>query len=283
MRRRFTSTDGLLLLTVLIWSLNITVTKYILTHGLQPLAYGAVRFGIACAIFAVITYVLERSFRIGGRRQLVTVAVAAAMLLLNQVCLVYSLKLANATTVARLDPVAIPRMSKLYFPRSFEISRTAFAAGVASLTSGLKKKITSLLPSIDETSSDSPSRVRPEKFGRGRSRRAGAGVFLAEAARPPSVECSRAAAAASSAAAAASPGAASPHAMSMLSSAMLRIRAHTDRQHTSHIPDRQPTGSVPRVVAGASRRAATQRLANLWAKMPVCGPIRGAATSIGAR
>ncbi len=47
MRRRFSSTDGLLLLTVVIWSLNITVTKYILTHGLQPLAYSAVRFGIA--------------------------------------------------------------------------------------------------------------------------------------------------------------------------------------------------------------------------------------------
>ena len=52
MRRRFSSTDGLLLLTVVIWSLNITVTKYILTHGLQPLAYAAVRYGIATAIFA---------------------------------------------------------------------------------------------------------------------------------------------------------------------------------------------------------------------------------------
>ncbi len=100
MRRRFSSTDGLLLLTVVIWSLNITVTKYILTHGLQPLAYAAVRYGIATAIFAAITYVLERSFRIGGRRQLVTVGIAAAMLLANQVCLVYSLRLANATTVA---------------------------------------------------------------------------------------------------------------------------------------------------------------------------------------
>lgn len=100
MRRRFSSTDGLLLITVVIWSLNITVTKYILTHGFQPLAYGAVRFGIATVIFAGITYVLERSFRIGGRRQLVTVGIAAAMLLLNQICLVYSLRLANATTVA---------------------------------------------------------------------------------------------------------------------------------------------------------------------------------------
>lgn len=100
MRRRLVSTDALLLLTVVIWSLNITVTKYILTHGLQPLAYAAVRYGIACAIFAALTYVLERSFRIEGRRQLVTVAVAAVVLLLNQVCLVYSLRLATATTVA---------------------------------------------------------------------------------------------------------------------------------------------------------------------------------------
>jgi len=99
-RRRVDSTDGILLLTVVFWSLNITVTKYILTEGFQPLAYAAVRYSLATAIFVVVTVTLERSLRIGGRPELVQVGVAALVLFLNQVCFVYALKLTTATTVA---------------------------------------------------------------------------------------------------------------------------------------------------------------------------------------
>ena len=100
MGRRLDSTDGILLLTVLFWSLNITVTKYILDHGFQPLAYAAVRYALATAIFVVLTVALERSLRIGGRRELAQVGVAAFVLFLNQVCFVYALKLTTAATVA---------------------------------------------------------------------------------------------------------------------------------------------------------------------------------------
>jgi drug/metabolite transporter (DMT)-like permease len=99
-QRRLTSTDGMLLLTVVLWALGIVVTKYLLTHGFQPLAYSALRYGIATAIFLVLTYVLERSLRIGGRAQLGQIGIAAIALLLNQVCFVYALKLTTATTVA---------------------------------------------------------------------------------------------------------------------------------------------------------------------------------------
>jgi drug/metabolite transporter (DMT)-like permease len=98
--RRLTSTDGTLLLTVVIWSLNITVTKYILEHGFQPLAYAAVRYGFATAIFLMLTLVLERSLRIGGPAHLRHVGAAAFALFLNQICFVYALKLTTATTVA---------------------------------------------------------------------------------------------------------------------------------------------------------------------------------------
>ena len=100
MRRRLGSTDAILLLTVVFWSLNITVTKYILTHGFQPLAYAAVRYTLATAIFVVLTVALERSLRIGGRPELVQVGLAAFVLFLNQVCFVYALKLTTAATVA---------------------------------------------------------------------------------------------------------------------------------------------------------------------------------------
>jgi len=98
--RRLGSTDGMLLLTVVFWSLNITVTKYVLTHGFQPLAYAAVRYALATTIFVVLTVALERSLRIGGRPELVQVGVAAFVLFLNQACFVYALKLTTATTVA---------------------------------------------------------------------------------------------------------------------------------------------------------------------------------------
>jgi drug/metabolite transporter (DMT)-like permease len=98
--RRLDSTDGILLLTVVFWSFNITVTKYLLTEGFQPLAYAAVRYVLATAIFVVITVALERSLRIGGRPELAKVGLAAFVLFLNQVCFVYALKLTTATTVA---------------------------------------------------------------------------------------------------------------------------------------------------------------------------------------
>ena len=100
MQRRLTSTDGMLLLTVVLWALGIVVTKYLLDNGFQPLAYSAVRYGLATAIFLVLTYALERSLRVGGRAQLGQIAIAAFALLLNQVCFVYALKLTTATTVA---------------------------------------------------------------------------------------------------------------------------------------------------------------------------------------
>jgi len=100
MASRPSSTDGMLLLTVVFWALNITVTRYILTHGAQPLAYAAVRYGLATAIFVGLALVLERSLRIGGGRELRFVGAAAFALYLNQICFVYALKLTTATTVA---------------------------------------------------------------------------------------------------------------------------------------------------------------------------------------
>src|SRR5580765_2259296 len=50
--RRPGSVDLILGATVLIWAFNVTVTKYVLTHGFQPLAYGAIRYG-AAALLAV--------------------------------------------------------------------------------------------------------------------------------------------------------------------------------------------------------------------------------------
>jgi drug/metabolite transporter (DMT)-like permease len=90
----------MLLVTVVIWSLNFTVTKYVLNHGFKPLAYGGLRFGAAALLFTGVTYVREGSFRM-RRRDLVYLAGAAIVgIFLNQVTFVYGTKLTTAATVA---------------------------------------------------------------------------------------------------------------------------------------------------------------------------------------
>src|SRR3954451_17489547 len=87
--------------TVLLWALNITVTKYMFEHGWRPLAYGTIRYFFAIALFWAFTYWRERSFRI-ARRDIRLVLLAALMIFLNQLCFVYGVKLAHASTVALL-------------------------------------------------------------------------------------------------------------------------------------------------------------------------------------
>ena len=57
----------MLLATVVLWALNLTVTRYILTHGFEPLAYATVRYGLASAIFVAIALVAERTLRLARR------------------------------------------------------------------------------------------------------------------------------------------------------------------------------------------------------------------------
>jgi len=70
-------------------------------HGWKPLAYGTIRYFVAILLFWAFTYYRERSFRI-ARRDVRLVLLAAAMIFLNQLCFVYGVKLAHASTVALL-------------------------------------------------------------------------------------------------------------------------------------------------------------------------------------
>jgi drug/metabolite transporter (DMT)-like permease len=98
--RRLSPVDLMLIATVVIWAFNITVTKYVLTHGFQPLAYGALRYSAAAILAVAVAVVLEGSLRVGGRKNLALVGAASVLLLINQVSFVYALKLGSATTVA---------------------------------------------------------------------------------------------------------------------------------------------------------------------------------------
>src|SRR6266536_4328781 len=122
--RRPELADLMLLATVTLWGLNFTVTKYVLSHGFQPLAYGCLRFSAAAAILGGIAYGRERTLAL-RRRDLVFLGIAALIgICLNQIAFVYATKLTTATTVALMFGT-LPVMAGLF----------AFALGIERMSS----------------------------------------------------------------------------------------------------------------------------------------------------
>jgi drug/metabolite transporter (DMT)-like permease len=110
----------MLLATVTLWGLNFTVTKYVISHGFQPLAYGCLRFAAAASILGAVAYGHERSLEL-RRRDVLSLGVAALIgICLNQVTFVYAIKLTTATTVALMFGT-LPVMAGLFaFARRIE-------------------------------------------------------------------------------------------------------------------------------------------------------------------
>ena len=137
----------MLLTTVLLWSLNLSVTKYILTHGLGPLSYATVRYGLAALIFIGLTLVAERTLRI-ERRHLPIVVLAAVALWLNQLSFVFALDLTTASTIGLLLG-AIPIFTALlglvlgteHPSRRFWIAAAISAIGVGLVALGASTEV----------------------------------------------------------------------------------------------------------------------------------------------
>ena len=111
--RRPEIADLMLFATVVIWSLNFTVTKYVLNHGFKPLAYSGVRFTAAAVLFVGVIWVREHSFRLRRRDIPFIVGAAVVGIFLNQVTFVYATKLTTATTVALIFGT-LPIMTALF-------------------------------------------------------------------------------------------------------------------------------------------------------------------------
>jgi len=121
--RRPEPADLMLLATVTLWGLNFTVTKYVISHGFQPLAYGCLRFAAAAALLGGIAYGRERTLAV-RRRDLVFLGGSALIgICLNQVTFVYATKLTTATSVALMFGT-LPVMAGLF----------AFALGIERLS-----------------------------------------------------------------------------------------------------------------------------------------------------
>jgi drug/metabolite transporter (DMT)-like permease len=141
--RRLHPVDTMLLTTVLLWSLNFTVTKYLLTHGFRPVAYVSLRYVCAAILFACVTYAWERSFRVRRRDLLLLLIPGACLLALNQWTLSYSLRFTTASTVALVMgavPIFVALFARLAgfdkLNRAFWIGAMLSLAGVGLVAAG---------------------------------------------------------------------------------------------------------------------------------------------------
>jgi drug/metabolite transporter (DMT)-like permease len=133
----------MLLATVAIWAFNFTVTRYALTHGFEPLAYGALRFGAAAVVVSAITLGLEHSLRFEPRHALLLAAAAIVGIYLNSISFVYAIDLTNASTVALIFG-SLPIVTALIayalgverLHRRFWIAAALSFAGVALVAAG---------------------------------------------------------------------------------------------------------------------------------------------------
>jgi len=140
--RRLSNVELMLLVTIALWSLNLTVTRYILTHGLEPLTYSTVRYGLAAAVFAGIVLVAEGSLRL-ARRDLLHALVTGLVLYVNQIGFVYALRSTSASVIALIlgaTPIFVAllglgrRTERL--PRRFWVGAALSFGGVALVALG---------------------------------------------------------------------------------------------------------------------------------------------------
>ena len=132
----------MLLSAIVLWALNLTVSRYVLTNGLQPIAYSTVRYGLASAVFIVIALAVERSLRI-ARRDALLVGSAALVLFVNQIGFVYALKTTSASVIALIlavTPIIAAAIGLVFgmevLPRRFWLGAALSVAGVALVALG---------------------------------------------------------------------------------------------------------------------------------------------------
>ncbi len=141
--RRVSAAELMLLATVTIWAFNFTVTRYVLTHGFEPLAYAATRFTAAALVVSGITYGMERSLSFRRRDGLLLAGAAFVGIYLNSLGFVYGIELTNASTVALIFG-SLPIVTAIFaylvgverLPRRFWIAAGISFVGVALVALG---------------------------------------------------------------------------------------------------------------------------------------------------
>ena len=140
--RRVSPVDVMLLATVVVWGLNATASRYVLTHGMHPLAYAAFRYFAAILLFLSFTWWRERSFRIESS-DVPLVVLAGMLIFVNQLMFVYAVKLTSASTIGLMlgtVPIyaaIIARLAGLERPRRiFWVAAAVSFAGTGLIAAG---------------------------------------------------------------------------------------------------------------------------------------------------
>ncbi len=152
--RRPTSVEVMLLSAIGLWAFNLTFSRYILTHGLQPLAYSTVRYALASAVFVAIVAVAERSFRM-TRSDLLVALIAGIVVWINQIGFVYSLKTTSASVIALImgsTPIFAAliglALGREVLPGRFWLGAALSLAGVALVAFGTRQVLSGDAPGI---------------------------------------------------------------------------------------------------------------------------------------
>jgi drug/metabolite transporter (DMT)-like permease len=133
MARRYDSTDAILVLAPLMWSLHIVGSKYSLSNGFLPMPFLIIRFVSAAVVFTAIALFVERTLRIEGRSDQLHVAGAAVMFAANQIAFVYALKATTAVTVSLvfgLFPITVGVLAAVLGRE--RMTKQTFLAGIVS-------------------------------------------------------------------------------------------------------------------------------------------------------
>jgi drug/metabolite transporter (DMT)-like permease len=152
--RRPTTVEVMLLSAIGLWALNLTFSRYILTHGFQPLAYSTVRYGLASLVFIAIVAVAERSFRM-TRPDLLVALACGVVVWINQIGFVYSLKTTSASVIALImgaTPIFAALIGLAFgterLPTRFWLGAGLSFAGVALVALGTREQLSGDLRGI---------------------------------------------------------------------------------------------------------------------------------------
>lgn len=123
----------MLLVVVVIWALNFTVTKYVLVNGFQPIVFSALRYMAAAVVLGAVTLYREHSLRMERRDLILLLAAGLCGSFINQAAFPYAIKLSGVTTTALITGT-VPVMTALAAAafRVEAFSRRAALAGVIS-------------------------------------------------------------------------------------------------------------------------------------------------------
>ncbi len=96
------SAEALLLVTVVIYAFNFTATKFALENGFEPLSYSSMRFVVAAAAFAMLTWTRESTLRVARIDLKLLGLMALIGIVLNQLFFSFALDRSSASSTSLL-------------------------------------------------------------------------------------------------------------------------------------------------------------------------------------